>query len=529
MLARKHLLLPVAALILFVLYSYGSGRIPLLSPDEPRYAQVAKQMYQSGDYIIPKLGNFPWFEKPVLLYWLMSVSFALFGVNEFAARFPSSVAGVFTVFITGWITIRAADRQTGILASLILGSSLFMIGFSHAATFDMLLTACVTATFTFFLMHELQPSNTSALYAMYFCSGLAILAKGFVAIILIGLSIGGYLVLVRKISELRKLKLWSGILLIILVSGIWFIPVTSSYGLRFWNDFFVQHHLARYTTSQYHRSETVFFYLPVLLAGTFPWTAAPLLLFLKRIRSQTPQILFRFALCWLILTLLFFSFSRSKLPGYILPAAPAFAILGAIALRNFLKLETRPYRAFILTFAGTNGIIIISLFIGSIKFPYLKNPLLFMAGAIAFITLASSILIVRGRAVLAAAIYVLIPVAAILITVHQVYPAMNWSESKQLSAQISPALSEGKKLALYNIYDFSYLFYTNAQVETTPEGYFYPLTNYPQLYRYLFRKKEVLVLVGNEELYWIQGGDFWKVLHIYSGPEHSVVQLRLKR
>lgn len=522
---KSLLLLSISAL--FLLFVYGAGALPLIGPDEPRYSQVARQMYESGDYIVPRLGEFPWFEKPVLLYWLMAISYAIFGVNEFAARFPSAVSALLTVLLTGFIVWKATDLRRGIATLMILGTCTFLIGFSHAATFDMLLTATIVAALTAFLMYELDRTKDGWLYVLYIMAGLAVLAKGFVALILIALALVSYYTIAKKPRELLKLKPITGPLLSILVMAIWFLPITWMYGYYFWDHFFLQHHLLRYTSSQYHRSGGLLFYLPVLLVGTFPWTAAPLLTFRKP-ATEEKTILIRFSLCWLISMVLFFSFSGSKLPGYILPAVPAFAILSGISLVDFFDSQSTSLKRLTFLLLSVNSLLVLALLVGATTKPVLTQPIILTAALVGILTLAALFLTFKRKLALAITVYSLIPLAEVLITAHQVPSLLNWYESKYLSAQIEPVLSRGKKLALYQVYDFSFVFYTNGRVELTPKGYFYPLKTYADLHRYASQKGEILVLVSNEELHWIQTATFWNVIHIFRGRERSVVQLSIK-
>jgi 4-amino-4-deoxy-L-arabinose transferase-like glycosyltransferase len=214
------------------LFMYGSNVLPLLGPDEPRYTQVARQMFESRDWITPRLGQHPWFEKPVLLYWLMSLSFALFGVNEFAARFPSVLGALFCVFLVYRIVKKVTGENRAFVCATLLGTSAFVVGFSHAATFDMLLTACITASLFYFFEYFANDQQPGKIYAAYAFCGLGILAKGFVAPAVIGLAAGIYWVLHR--GWRTKMHFVMGIFIVCGVAGIWLIPVSLIHGMRFW-------------------------------------------------------------------------------------------------------------------------------------------------------------------------------------------------------------------------------------------------------------------------------------------------------
>src|SRR3990172_4392501 len=168
---QKIPILLFVALILF-LFGYGSWQLPFVGPDEPRYSQIARQMLESGYWITPHLGEAIWFEKPVLLYWLMAVSFAVLGVSEFAARLPSLLAALGSVLLIYWLVGHATNAKRAWVAAAVLATSAFFVGFSHAATFDMFLTFCLTLALCCFYFYELHPDKKRYLYALYAACGL---------------------------------------------------------------------------------------------------------------------------------------------------------------------------------------------------------------------------------------------------------------------------------------------------------------------------------------------------------------------
>src|SRR4051794_19431427 len=140
-----HLILVALSATCYLLFFHALGDIGMLGPDEPRYAAVARQMLQSGDYITPRLNGQPWFEKPALMYWGAALGYRIFGLNELGARFPSALAAAGCVLLVYWGARRLWGRTVGFTASLITASSVGFIAFARAASMDMLLTACLTA------------------------------------------------------------------------------------------------------------------------------------------------------------------------------------------------------------------------------------------------------------------------------------------------------------------------------------------------------------------------------------------------
>src|SRR5207247_3176826 len=139
-----HMITAVLALLSYALFFYGLGSIGLVGPDEPRYAAIAREMVMTGDYITPRLYGTPWFEKPVLVYWLAAIGYKLLGFNEAGARFPSAVAATICVFFVYWCGRKLWDAAIGFLAGLMLATSIGFFAFARASSLDIPLLACLT-------------------------------------------------------------------------------------------------------------------------------------------------------------------------------------------------------------------------------------------------------------------------------------------------------------------------------------------------------------------------------------------------
>ena len=321
--------------IIIAFYLYGLGKLPLLGPDEPRYAQVAREMFLTGDLITPTLGHHTWFEKPALLYWMIAGSFKVFGVNEWAARFGPALCGLLTIAAV-WFVGREIDREEprgfAFWSVVVSGSCLGLIVFSRATGFDVVITMTTTWALAFFLLHELQ-NKRSFLAGFYAFVGLSLLAKGLVGIVIPFGVVGLFYVLRRAWPSRSVLAsvIW-GLPLAIAVSAIWYGPVIARHGWTFIDEFFVQHHFARYVSNKYHHPQPIYFYPVIILMLALPWTPY-LIAALAKVRSwkwrgdDSLSIVRVFSVAWLLLPLLFFSFSGSKLPGYVLPVIPAIALL----------------------------------------------------------------------------------------------------------------------------------------------------------------------------------------------------------
>ena len=335
-------------LAIIVFYFYGLGHLPFVGPDEARYAQVAREMFERGDLITPTLGGHLWFEKPALLYWLMIAGYALFGVSEWSARFGPALCGLLTVFAVFWLGTRISDSngRFGFSSALILASSLGFIVFSRAASFDIVVTMTLTWALTFFIAsenEELETRKRKFLAGFYIFIGLSLLAKGLIGVVIPLGIIGAYFVLRRRwpTTLLWTSLLW-GLPLSALVAATWYGPMLAKHGAHFFDEFIVQHHFARYLSNTYHHPAPIYYYLVILILLSLPWI--PFIIDgLTRVRptfwktDDSSNRLRTMLLMWVVVPLIFFSFSTSKLPGYILPVLPALALIGGERLSFWLR------------------------------------------------------------------------------------------------------------------------------------------------------------------------------------------------
>ena len=343
-LAKRLWKLTFLAIVFF--YLFGLGRLPLVGPDEPRYAEVAREMFARHDLITPTLGGHPWFEKPALLYWLMMASYRLLGVSEYAARLGPALCGLLTAGFIFWLgrTVARANQSTargnpselGEWSTLVFLSSLGAIAFSRGASFDIVLTMTLTgALCCFFIWHTENANRRNRrwlLVAFYFFIGLSLLAKGLVGIVLPLGIIAVHLILRRAWpNKTFLLSLLWGFPIALIVASTWYGPMIYRHGWTFIDQFIIQHHFARFLSNKYHHPQSIYFYLPTIAWLCVPWT---LLLISGVVRSTldlrasaSAGKLRSFAVLWIIVPTLFFSLSSAKLPGYVLPVLPAAALL----------------------------------------------------------------------------------------------------------------------------------------------------------------------------------------------------------
>ncbi len=381
---KNNLWVSVAsAAAVFVCLFGHLGAMGLVGPDEPRYAWIARAMAQTGDWVTPRLYGQPWFEKPILYYWAAAIGFRLHFPAEWAARLPSAFAALAAAITIGWLAWKFYGATAplawnpAILAPLIFSTSVAAIGFSRAATPDMLFSACIALSMASAACildangalrasaSNAHDSPSSPAPPRQACSprrdalpcasfgiflGLAVLAKGPAAIILAGGAIGLWALVTKQWRAAFRAAHPLAIAAFCIVALPWYI-LCALRNPDFIRIFIFQHNFERYLTPLFQHRQPFWFFIPITLLAILPWTA---LLWPStregnsqhwREKSLSDSPAFFFA-CWAIFPVLFFSLSQSKLPSYILPAVPPLALLLAVALADLFRTQqpTKPRR-----------------------------------------------------------------------------------------------------------------------------------------------------------------------------------------
>jgi 4-amino-4-deoxy-L-arabinose transferase-like glycosyltransferase len=331
------------AITLYVCYFSNLGVIGFVGPDEPRYAWIARDMAETGDWVTPRLYGRPWFEKPPLLYWGGAIFFKLLGEDypEVAARLPSAISALLATLALAWLAWRTYGEECARWLLLLLPTSVGMIGFSHACATDMPFTGMLTfALVCAAVILGLVPPNDNtpilprapwlALLLFGFFLGLAVLAKGPAALILSGGAVFFWALFTKRWRDAFRLFHPAAIVSFCVTAVPWYI-VCARRNPDFFRIFIIEHNFKRYLTPEFQHIQPFWFYIPVLLLAFLPWTL--LLLFIgfaglrQFWRARRVGVVSGLALSWSVFCLLFFTASKSKLPGYILPAIPAVALL----------------------------------------------------------------------------------------------------------------------------------------------------------------------------------------------------------
>jgi 4-amino-4-deoxy-L-arabinose transferase-like glycosyltransferase len=347
--------LVTAALVILVSLFANLGAIGLVGPDEPRYAWIARAMAETGDWVTPRLGGAPWFEKPILYYWAAAIGFRMHLPAEWAARLPSAIAALAAAKAIAWFARRhyAADEDSlatpTLLAPVIFATSVAAIGFARAATPDMLFSAAITLAMVCAASvlrragalrvpdgarTETQNHNLPILISWGAFLGLGVLAKGPAAVILAGGAVGIWALATSHWRAAFRLAHPLAIAAFCVVALPWY-ALCQHRNPDFLYVFIFQHNFERYLTPLFQHQQPFWFFAPITILALLPWSslliaAAQEALRLWREKSWKHSPGF-FVACWAVFPIVFFSFSQSKLPSYILPAVPALALVIAIS------------------------------------------------------------------------------------------------------------------------------------------------------------------------------------------------------
>lgn len=374
---RNQLLLIAVCVLLFFT---RLGVAPLWDRDEPRNAGCTAEMMDRGDLVVPVFNDELRTHKPILLYWLMMVSYSVFGVSEFGARAVSAVAGIGTVLLTYHLARRLFDSRTAIFSGVVLASTIMFCVASRAATPDALLILWSTLAIYCFVRgsfrrdglpnDQLMPSGKS-LYAMYAAMGLGVLTKGPVGLILPTAVVGMYLLVTRLPARQPTTSWWQAAVgnlrafapmhflrtcwdmrpvTALLVAGALALPWYAWVHVRtagVWTaEFFWIHNVSRASaTMEGHSGPPVLFYVVAILFGFFPWSilAIPTGLNVHReVRKCVHRHAYVLLLCWLGVYVGLFSLAQTKLPSYVTPCYPALAIMVGHFVSRWVDRERLP-------------------------------------------------------------------------------------------------------------------------------------------------------------------------------------------
>jgi 4-amino-4-deoxy-L-arabinose transferase-like glycosyltransferase len=325
----------ILALILaaVVLLSLHMGLRTMWDPDEGRYAEMGREVLIFNDWVTPRLDYLNYFEKPMMFMWMEALSQKVFGINEIAARIPPLLCAFGGVFLVWMMAVRLWGKRAGLITGLVLLTSAEYFVLTNSVDINMPLAFFITAAMVFFWIAHTEKKPVYY-YLMWLSAALAFLTKGPVGVILPVAAILLYIIITKQFRLIIDAKPITGLLLFLAVSLPWYILVCRK-NPAFFNFFFIDQNLMRYTSKIHHRYQPWWYFIPVIIGGFIPWTfLVPGVLkdAFKRPVKISNELLY--LIIWFAVVFFFFMPSQSKLVTYVLPCFTPMSLLMGYAFKD---------------------------------------------------------------------------------------------------------------------------------------------------------------------------------------------------
>ena len=476
---KPALFLTLIILLCGYLFFFRLGAMALTDPDETFYAQTAREMTARHEWTTPYLYGKPQFEKPIFFYWLLELSYGIFGINEFAARFPSAVfalIGVIAIYFLGRLLF---NGRVGGLAALMLATNVEYVILSRACVTDMVLFTFMLLGVLFFFCGLLKGKGYFYILSAA-AFGLATLTKGPVFLALPLAVIFIYLIWTKDLKIITKMPVILCILAFLVVALPWYLLMYKLHGNAFIDAFFGFHNITRFMESEHKIGSQVYYNIPIILGGYFPWSVfLPFGLwhiFKKgqgaRGKGQVEKKSSVFILTWLIVIFLFFTVSSTKLPTYIFPVFMSLALITAVLWDDFLKkgaaastvrgVKISYYLFPVLVIVGSVAAGIYIYF----DYPPITGGVIVSCLFLVFGAVLSLAAFIRKRFILAMALIIYALVIFLYPFSELVLPILErYETSKEVSLKLSSLVSPGDKIASESNYLAGLAFYTGILPE----------------------------------------------------------------
>lgn len=368
-------------LLLGGLYFFVLGRHDLANPDEGRYAEIPREMLASGDWVTPRLNGVVYFEKPPLVYWTVALCLKTFGFSEWSVRITPALFGLAGVLVTYAAARRLYGRPAGLTSAIVLGTSLIYFALSRVLLLDMAVSVFMSTALFCFILGVREPPGLRRrwlFYGLYASAAFATLTKGLIGFLIPGAVMFLWLLVFNQWKRLRPLHLPTGLLLFLAMAAPWHI-LAHLHNANWARFYFVHEHWERFTTTGHDRYEPWWFFLPIVVAGLFPWvgflgTALRRALAGGWARRQENAEAW-FLVTWAAFVLLFFSKSQAKLIPYILPVFPPLAVVIGTLLAEAMVENAARLRTGLRLFSFACGLLAVALLVAVLKVGvFIRDP-----------------------------------------------------------------------------------------------------------------------------------------------------------
>ncbi len=474
--------LPLLLLLAAVTFFAGLGRGAITDSDEAFYADAAREMVASGDWVTPQYNYEPRFQKPVLYYWVTAAASLVLGENEMAARFWAAMAGLGLVLVTAAAGRRWYDEFTGLLAGAIVATNFGYFSIGRMALPDLPLAFCISLAIWAALVATLEQERSPRKFVLLaaLALGLGFLTKGPVGLIVPAIVIVPVLLIERRSIALTPSDLVLGFIVLAGVAAPWYVVMWLRHGNEYLQGFFIGDNFERFATDRFNDPRPWWFYFPIVAGGLLPWTPlalvwlGPLTQWVRR-RRDLGTIDLRLLL-WAALPLVFFSLSVGKQPRYILPVLPPLALLLASSIvertqewRGLYGARSRPRRA--------TGVVVGSLLSGAFfillgGLLYRVQPLLINVAPI-FTQVAAGLIAVAGLVIVVVALssqWRLAPVA-IALAAAVTLPALQFGglssggedTVRQMARLVQEQRTSHEAVGTYRVFVRNLVFYAHTK------------------------------------------------------------------
>lgn len=323
-------LTPVLFIVWLLYFVIGNHILPVTDPVESNYALTAKEMVLSGDWLSPQIYGIYWFDKPIMIYWLLAFCYKLFGFADWVPRLPSAIFGALSVSMLYQAMRHISGRwMVGLLGASILGTSLMFWTVAHGIITDMVLLYTTIMVMAYAYIGLTENSSKSMVIA-YIFSGLGVLTKGPVALVLPGIILFVFSLLHRSQHIFARLFDWRGILAFLVVVLPWYGYMYSTHGQDFIDGFLGLHNVTRATQSEHPEDNVWWYYLPIFLGSSLPWTGAVIYGIIAGFKEKRTYYIYN--MCWGVGTLLFYTLMATKYPLYTFISVVPFSVIGTIGV-----------------------------------------------------------------------------------------------------------------------------------------------------------------------------------------------------
>lgn len=518
---KIHRLSIVFFIVTLVMYVAGNVSLPITDPVESAYALTAKEMVISGDWLSPQIFHQYWYDKPALIYWLIALSYKLFGISDFAARLPSGLLGALSVaWMYQLVRSISGRRLLAIWSAIVLGTSLEFWILAHGIVTDMALLLASVGTFGY-AYRGLAEGRTKWIVIAYLFAGIGVLGKGPVGIVLPGLLFLVYAGVMRSWRMVRLLFPWQGILVFLLVAGPWYGYMYHTHGQAFVDGFLGLHNIGRALESEHPADNHWWYYLALFPAASLPWTGAVIYGMYYGWRQRSDFYLFSMIAGWG--TILFYTLMATKYPTYTFISLVPFSFLGAVGIVKLLRIGADRRLWWILmgpTFFLWGLLAVGSYFVGW-GFWYL----LYVLVGVGIVLLLACYF--NGKRYLLPAV---IGLVTMLIAGVVIYEGVAPLVIRRSSVDYVPAVEAFRgQVYYYDGYSTSLVYYTDREVirinsDYAPEEkrsalwngkYKMPIVSEQEAYAHL-SKEQALVIVPRRSLKYLQQSPLMGLFRVYA-------------